>query len=134
MKRFSLEEFIQQVEAMPEDQQLAAVDAKRAECDRALSSIRTQLEQAKVHRLTTGEYSDAQWYHSAEAARRTIGWKVQRLNEYRGRLRKRVNQACSEKGRSGFLEQFYLASKEVLAPEVMAAVLRKASEARPCQA
>jgi len=133
MERFDVETFIRQVEAMPEDQRLAAVDAKRAECDRELGKIRAQIDGALSRHAATGSYSDPRWFRSAQGARRAIGWNVQRLNEYRGKLRKRLNQLHYDQERSEFLAQFYRACKEVLSPEVMAELVQKANEARPCQ-
>lgn len=102
-----------------------ALDRRVVEVMTEMANIRSQVNDAKSHTATTGDYSDADWFRRAEHALRMRGIEHQKLAQEVGR---RNRQEKTERANAREVH-FVRIAKRRLDPALFAEILDEAKDA-----
>lgn len=101
-----------------------ALDKRASDVLEEIANIKTQLRAAKSDAAATGEYSDRQWFISANHALQMKGREHQMVIQELGARRKEERRAHN----TSKTEAFVRAARRRLDPELFADLMREADE------
>ena len=101
---------------------LPQAEARRAEVEEEIASIKAKLENVRAKRHAKGEWADPDWYRRATSRQRFLGVEHQQLNRHIKALRKGAAQAAAAAVERAFVD----AARALLHPETFRAVMDQA--------
>lgn len=106
----------------PDPTTLAEAHQRLAEVEEDIAAIRAKIDRARADKITSGQYSDPDWYARVNAALRFKGMEHQRLLRIAGRMARAERSAASHRFEQAFIDQ----ARRVLDSDVFTAITEHA--------
>jgi hypothetical protein len=92
-ERFDFDEWLKEISSQSLDQQFFLITEKYHQVWKELNIIKARVEEGEAKIRQSPDDVDANWFYRVNAAYRAKAYQVQRLQEARGRVKKRIKHA-----------------------------------------